>query len=325
MANITSTKGSTVRGTNGIDYLSQNPAELTPIPPLAFNKTFYAFGGNDVIDAGFGNDRLFGGSGADRLRGGPGNDRIDGAQGVDTAQYAWSADSYRFYGSVGSLVVTHLSLPSGIPAYLNEGRDTLKGVEYLTFNDFNGSASKVTYSVASLLRQSAAARSASQDGSGVGGDAANLRPYAVIEGTNGRDKLAGTGSRDHLKSGAGDDVLTGNGASNLFEGGAGADRFVFRTKKDSIGHYTSDIILDFDQHEGDRIDLRLIDADIRSSKDDPFTFIADAEFTNVSGQLRTEVRDGSLHIIADTNGDGRADFTLELTGVKSVSQDAFLI
>jgi hypothetical protein len=47
-----------------------------------------------------------------------------------------------------------------------------------------------------------------------------------------------------------------------------------------------DIITDFDEAEGDRIDLRGIDANLVQANDQAFTFLGTGVFTGSGGQLR---------------------------------------
>ena len=64
---------------------------------------------------------------------------------------------------------------------------------------------------------------------------------------------------DQLFGGVGDDLLKGGPGDDILAGGLGADRFAFTDANDGI-----DTITDFDQSEGDLIDLSAIfeDADL---------------------------------------------------------------
>jgi Ca2+-binding RTX toxin-like protein len=97
-------------------------------------------------------------------------------------------------------------------------------------------------------------------------------------------------------------------------GGTGADVFRFQSLADVGTLTTRDRITDFSQAEGDKIDLSAIDA-IAGGADDAFTFIGtNVAFTNTAGQLRAGYV-GSLTIIeADIDGNGVAEFQIQLTG-----------
>jgi hypothetical protein len=56
--------------------------------------------------------------------------------------------------------------------------------------------------------------------------------------------------------------------------------------------------------------LSAIDANSKTSKDDPFNFIGSGAFSGKAGELRY---DGAGHLLGDVNGDGIADFSLALT------------
>ncbi|MES3153369.1 DUF4214 domain-containing protein [Sphingomonas faeni] len=86
----------------------------------------YGLDGNDVLSGLGGNDKLYGGDGNDTLIGGAGDDLLDGGAGADRASYAGTFRSYAAEASAGSLV-----LHGGAA----EARDTLTGVEAVTFVD----------------------------------------------------------------------------------------------------------------------------------------------------------------------------------------------
>jgi hypothetical protein len=76
-------------------------------------------------------------------------------------------------------------------------------------------------------------------------------------------------------------------------------------------------LLDFDRAEGDRIVLRLIDAETGTAADDPFTFIGGA-----AGELRaTAICDEAVHRIeGDVDGDGVAELTIDVvTGATAIA------
>lgn len=83
----------------------------------------------------------------------------------------------------------------------------------------------------------------------------------TLRGEKGNDKLYGGKGNDNLFGSAGNDILTGDAGRDNSHGGAGADRFDFNKVTDSPAGSGRDTIHDFSQSQGDRIDLRDIDAD----------------------------------------------------------------
>ena len=73
--------------------------------------------------------------------------------------------------------------------------------------------------------------------------------------------------------------------------------------------------------QGDRIDLSAIDANSANGAgtNEAFTFIGSGAFSNVAGQLRSEVIVGNTFLMADTTGDGVADLWLQLDGTVTVA------
>lgn len=138
-----------------------------------------------------------------------------------------------------------------------------------------------------------------------------------VIGTASNDRIAGTSGANVLEAGRGFDEMTGRG---------GADRFVFRSVQDAVAsNEATDLIMDFSAAQGDRIDLRPIDAQARVTGNQAFTFIGAAEFGGRQGQLRAErLQDGTL-LELDVNGDGRADMHIGLLNVASINAGAFLL
>lgn len=96
----------------------------------------------------------------------------------------------------------------------------------------------------------------------------------TIFGLASPDVLKGDTGRDTLSGGGGNDVLFGGDDRDYLIGGDGRDRFCYTSMAESgQTAETRDIITDF--HVGiDKIDLSIIDGDIRDRDNDPFTFNA---------------------------------------------------
>jgi Ca2+-binding RTX toxin-like protein len=151
-----------------------------------------------------------------------------------------------------------------------------------------------------------------------GGDGNDL-----LFGDDGNDSLSGGLGNDVLDGGVGDDTLVGGPGADTITGGFGSDRFKFTQTGDSSG--ASDQIMDFDPLY-DRIDLGEIDANGQTSGNGIFSFIGDSPFSvRSAGQLRYEAGPNGLLLRADVNGDGVADFQLELIGVTSLVAANFIL
>ncbi|HEX9964744.1 MAG TPA: M10 family metallopeptidase C-terminal domain-containing protein [Allosphingosinicella sp.] len=142
----------------------------------------------------------------------------------------------------------------------------------------------------------------------------------IIENANGgsaRDYLVGNHVSNKLSGNAGDDVLNGLGGDDLLTGGSGADEFRFT---DGSGN---DRIADF-VSGSDRISLSEIDANSGTAGDQAFTFIGGAAFSNSAGELRSYSQGGENFLAGDVNGDGLADFTINLGSAAAAVSDFFL-
>ncbi len=69
--------------------------------------------------------------------------------------------------------------------------------------------------------------------------------------------------------------------------GLGAGNFVFKALQDSTAAATGqDTIYDFSRGQGDKIDLRGVDANASTKADNAFTFIGTDKFHKQAGELR---------------------------------------
>ena len=171
-----------------------------------------------------------------------------------------------------------------------------------------------------------------------------LPPSEDIVGTKGKDFLKGTGEGDVIRGLAGNDTLFGlegddrlfggNGKDSLFgkavidqlTGGLGADRFVFRTTGEAPPDGPAyDEILDFNRAEGDKIDLRTIDANESAPGNQPFRFVGTAAVSGPA-QLHVEAFDGDFLVTGNVDVDPAADFALVVrTDLASLRAADFLL
>ncbi len=177
--------------------------------------------------------------------------------------------------------------------------------------------------------------------------------FVDITGTDANDTIAGSGGGDIIRGGLGADVVNGglgndtvSGAqgSDVIRGGAGkddltggdaeADIFAFDRKTDSKKGVSHDVIHDFNGiqfGELDRISLSKIDAKAGVAGNQHFKFIGMNDFHHRAGELHYKFVDLNHDTVAETiiegdiNGDGRADFQIELTNVISLHKGDFIL
>ncbi|WP_394646657.1 M10 family metallopeptidase C-terminal domain-containing protein [uncultured Sphingomonas sp.] len=134
----------------------------------------------------------------------------------------------------------------------------------------------------------------------------------VLDGVTGNDVLFGGAGNDQLLGGAGDDILIGGTGNNSLTGGGGADIFRFT----ELG--VKDVIRDFTRGT-DQIDLSWLDAKTGGAVD-PFDWIGAQAFSKTAGELRFFTDGGINYLEGDVNGDGVADFSIQVN-VKITQSD----
>jgi len=163
-----------------------------------------------------------------------------------------------------------------------------------------------------------------------GNDSQNL-----ISGGIGNDTILAGGGQDFLFGDAGKDLLQGGEEIDSIYGGAGkdilwgeggGDHFIYSVLSDSRSGAARDVIGDF--RPADDIDLVAIDAKTGGGNQ-AFRFIGQQDFHRSAGELRFETQNlaGKVHdrtiIQGDANGDGRADFEIELVGLHNLHKGDF--
>ncbi|MEO7221788.1 MAG: calcium-binding protein, partial [Devosia sp.] len=243
--------------------------------------------GNDAANS------LIGNAGANTLSGGKGNDTLDGGAGKDSLDGGKSSDTY-VLGNSGDKVSDSGGADDTITSTSTRKLAAFTGIENLTLVGVG-------------------------DVNGTGNAAAN--------------DLIGNAGKNQLKGEGGDDLLRGGTGKDQLWGGAGKDSFDFNDIAE-IGKSSSkrDIIKDF-QHLSDRIDLSTIDANAFTAGNGKFKFVATegSRFKGVAGELIWDQKDVSgtgkdvTLVSGDINGDKIADFTLELTGLISLTKADFIL
>jgi Ca2+-binding RTX toxin-like protein len=126
------------------------------------------------------------------------------------------------------------------------------------------------------------------------------------------ENVTGTSFGDTIVGNGGANVLTGRIGADVLTGGGGADRFVYESRYDS-NPKAPDVIRDFSRSQGDKIDLRAIDANEQVDGNQAFQFIGQAQPTS-AGQLRFFQRDGDTYVEADVSdavAGGELQFVLD--------------
>ena len=236
-------------------------------------------------------ENITGSSYADTIEGNSGDNVLKGGGGTDTLTYAHATSG----------VAVNLSLTTA-QATGGSGTDTVSSFENLTGSDFNDSLTGT--GSANVL-------------TGGNGD-------DTMDGGAGGDKVLGGNGNDQLIGNDGNDSLTGGAGADIQTGGLGADRFIFTSTADSpVGG--ADRIADFNSAELDKIDLSAIDSNAGVAGDQSFTFIGNQAFHGVAGELHYVSNGSGIIVEGDVNGDGVADFAIDLNGVASVASSDFIL
>jgi Ca2+-binding RTX toxin-like protein len=141
----------------------------------------------------------------------------------------------------------------------------------------------------------------------------------------GNDTLAGGGSDDALFGQNGNDTLVGGAGSDFLRGGAGNDIFDYNAVSDSPGAAGGrDLIFDFSAGFDD-IDLRDIDANTQLDDDQAFGFVAEQTSSIEANKVTWYQAGGNTFVHGDNDGDGVADFEIQLAGTIALGEGDFLL
>ncbi len=125
----------------------------------------------------------------------------------------------------------------------------------------------------------------------------------------------------------GANAITGGLGGDMLTGGGGGDLFVYRAVSESRGGTaaTRDQIFDFSRAQGDRIDLRGIDA-ITGGTDDAFRFSTASSFSGTAGDLIAVAQGNGMQLVqGDVDGDGIADLVILVTSAQTLTAADFLL
>ena len=137
----------------------------------------------------------------------------------------------------------------------------------------------------------------------------------AVFGEAGNDRLIGSAGKNTLVGGLDKDTLTG---------GNGGDKFVFNDVLDSVVGANRDRVTDFSHSQHDKIDLHLIDANTILGGDQAFKFIGKQQFHDAAGELRAAKQGKSVIVSGDIDGDGVADFQIQVHAAGLVKGDFIL-
>jgi len=244
-----------------------------------------------LIDLGGGDDKFIGGNGTDTVRDDLGNDSYKLGGGNDEF-IDWDYGTFTLDGGAGTDLFNAVNAPEGI--YINQSSVavTLNGVTMQAQTAFSATTNK-------------------------GGTATS---FENIYGSDlAADVIVGDATANTLMGNGGDDFLMGGLGADTLTGGNGNDTFAYQSVLDSgLTRATQDVITDFERAGvagGDVLDLSGIDAISTIVGNQAFQWLGmNVAFTNSVGDLRAFWQGNNTVVQGDVNGDGKADFSIALTG-----------
>jgi Ca2+-binding RTX toxin-like protein len=146
----------------------------------------------------------------------------------------------------------------------------------------------------------------------------------TLSGGGGNDTLNAGGGNDKVDGGVGNDRILGDAGKDLLSGGAGKDVFAFASKDTGTSKTTADYITDFSGRGGDKIDLKLIDADMKKKGDQAFTFVGKNAFTK-AGQVSYEKAGKDTYVYINTDSDKAAEGVIKVKGALDMQKAWFVL
>ncbi|HRC26174.1 MAG TPA: type I secretion C-terminal target domain-containing protein [Alphaproteobacteria bacterium] len=171
--------------------------------------------GNDTISGNDAANALYGNGGDDTLYGGKGDDVLNGGAGIDASSYGGVSGDYKYQSLAGAVTITDNNLLNG-----NEGRDTLSGIETLTFVNGTVHLDTRVYNGTSNTDSFTAFSNENWTLHGLEGNDS-------LKGRNGSDVLYGDAGDDRLYGKIGNDTLIGGLGNDTLYGGDGNDVFLY--------------------------------------------------------------------------------------------------
>jgi Ca2+-binding RTX toxin-like protein len=145
-----------------------------------------------------------------------------------------------------------------------------------------------------------------------------IRNIENVTGGSGNDTLTGDSLANVLSGGRGKDTLTG---------GANADSFDFNLKTETPKGANHDVIMDFSGVGGelDHIDVRGIDANTQLHGNQNFHFIGAHHFHHEAGELHVLDKGAFFLVEGDIDGNGHADFQIEVHSAAALAKADFIL
>ncbi|MDP3749837.1 MAG: calcium-binding protein [Phenylobacterium sp.] len=138
------------------------------------------------------------------------------------------------------------------------------------------------------------------------------------------EEIVGTTAADTIIGSTSSDRFVSDGGADLMTGGAGSDVFAYYALSDSSVATGRDTITDFNLTQ-DKLDLSMVDANSTVLGRQHFSYIGTAPFTSTAGELRYTAGNAGVTLSGDINGDGQADFEIQLGSIYSISSSNFIL
>jgi|GEM_PF-1585391 len=145
-----------------------------------------------------------------------------------------------------------------------------------------------------------------------------------FHGNMGADVIDGGAGNDTLLGGSGADKLIGGLGADTMSGGAGRDTFIFRSVSESLPGAGNRDMIQWFERGADKIDLSLIDANTAVRGDQVFQFAGKTSAVEANSVSYFH-SDNHTIVQGDVDGDGKADFQIELNQVINLSRDHFIL
>jgi Ca2+-binding RTX toxin-like protein len=151
----------------------------------------------------------------------------------------------------------------------------------------------------------------------------------VIAGGSGNDAIHAGSGNDSINGGGGNDDITGRLGADVMTGGTGADIFRYYNPTDGVfdsglAQADRDLITDFKSGQDD-LDFSAMDANQATDGDDAFIFLGTDKFSGEAGELRYQINNKVTVLAGDVDGDGKADFKIDLSGKIDLTELDFVL
>jgi serralysin len=294
------------------ERLTVNAALLTLGEDFTFNGSA-ELDGRFLIYAGQGQDRLTGGAGVDWFFFG------------ESGRYA-AGDTVDGGGDSDNLIIRGNYTGANAITFAANSFDNVETLTLMTGTDlrFAGGGVNYAYDITLVDGNVRAGQTLTINGGQL--TSTEVMTLDTSAETDGHFRIFGSAGQDFILAGQGNDLIYGGRGKDELTGNGGNDTFrfddVWGEAESAVGN--ADKILDFTSGQ-DLIDLALIDANSTIAGDQAFTFKADGLFTG-AGQLRVlSSGNGSWFVEGDINGDGAADFQIEVFSPVVLTPTDFLM